>query len=688
MEEELDQYPEFLENADILDNQYKIIHTIGEGRYAKVKIGIEIATSIKYAFKIIRRKSIDTNSELTQNQQQEQKVENFISEVSILSKLYHKNIIQIKNVELKGQLKKPDGRVFEVMYYVMKLADMGELFQIIDVTSNFSEKTARYYFQQLISGIELIHSRSIAHRDIKPENIVIDKKFNLKICDFGFSCEMTDSQNNKKVFDSNISVGSPEYNPPEISNAQYEYNSHYFADEMDLFSAGTVLFLMVMQSGPFGNSSKTDPYYQRLNRQDKSAFWKIFQCNYDPSQEFKNLIEKMLAEDPDHRLTLEQIKQHEWYNGIIPTQEELESEMKERKKQLIKVKNEEIQSKRQKLIQKIRRMKLQNNCTSNNSNDNYTNSTNYEYIKEKFKSTIDDINQELKRNLTIKKKMSKGVIDKFQKPKVKDFNKQQKQQEEAKLKNLEKENQKLMEIASGSSQASDKSKRNYKQQKNKKNSNSFSSQASAGSAGFVEFNDNIHKKLQVDQKNVNFRNQDQQITEQQAQESVEKQYNGYSQENQTHIEKEEIKQQLSNQYKDIIIQHLNEKISQVHIDTENNDLKNQSDIFINQQDNLEKIHKNSFNYELNYHNSDIDANVQINNDDDTNNNCNDQNDNNLQKNKQASQDYYCQNCGYRETTRKKNCRCTYNGKNTHYRNSMNNDSYTRRFNPKDPDDQF
>jgi len=73
-----------------------------------------------------------------------------------------------------------------------------------------------------------MHRYSFGHRDIKTENILIDNKFNLKICDFGFACKMTDEHDGIKIFDSNELVGSPEYNPPEITNI--EKYGNYKAD--------------------------------------------------------------------------------------------------------------------------------------------------------------------------------------------------------------------------------------------------------------------------------------------------------------------------------------------------------------------------------------------------------------------------------------------------------------------------
>jgi len=41
----------------------------------------------------------------------------------------------------------------------------------------------------------MLHDCAIGHRDIKPENLLIDHKFRLKICDFGYSCKTLDNYN-------------------------------------------------------------------------------------------------------------------------------------------------------------------------------------------------------------------------------------------------------------------------------------------------------------------------------------------------------------------------------------------------------------------------------------------------------------------------------------------------------------
>jgi serine/threonine protein kinase len=72
----------------------------------------------------------------------------------------------------------------------MKLAEFGELFKFIEHTDRFSERFAKGIFRQLLEGLQFLHKNGVVHRDIKPENLLIDSKFRLVICDFGFSYSM------------------------------------------------------------------------------------------------------------------------------------------------------------------------------------------------------------------------------------------------------------------------------------------------------------------------------------------------------------------------------------------------------------------------------------------------------------------------------------------------------------------
>ena len=103
-------------------------------------------------------------------------IKNIEREVKLQRQLEHPNIIH-----LYGSLNTREN----MMYLLLEYAENNNLFHYIQ-KNNVDEKNIHRLFFQTLQGIEYIHKKNIMHRDLKPENILLDKKFNAKICDFGW----------------------------------------------------------------------------------------------------------------------------------------------------------------------------------------------------------------------------------------------------------------------------------------------------------------------------------------------------------------------------------------------------------------------------------------------------------------------------------------------------------------------
>ena len=88
----------------------------------------------------------------------------------------------------RSDVKKANGTSYGVVCVIVQdVAESGELFYFVKNSGYFSEANARYFFKQIIDGLEYLHKQGLAHRDIKPDNILLDSEFNIKIADFGFA---------------------------------------------------------------------------------------------------------------------------------------------------------------------------------------------------------------------------------------------------------------------------------------------------------------------------------------------------------------------------------------------------------------------------------------------------------------------------------------------------------------------
>lgn len=129
--------------------KYELGRSLGEGTFGKVKHAIDTETNEAVAIKILDKEKI-----------QKQNMGNQIKkEISIMKMVTHNNIVHMIEV-LASKTK---------IFIVLELVTGGELFDKIVQVGKLNDEQARFYFQQLIDGVEYCHKLGICHRDLKPE---------------------------------------------------------------------------------------------------------------------------------------------------------------------------------------------------------------------------------------------------------------------------------------------------------------------------------------------------------------------------------------------------------------------------------------------------------------------------------------------------------------------------------------
>ncbi|KAE8452897.1 ATP binding protein [Mollisiaceae sp. DMI_Dod_QoI] len=257
---------------------YHIIRTLGEGSFGKVKLATHRVTNQQVALKIIARKKLISRDMAGRVER----------EIEYLQLLRHPHIIKLYTV-IKTPLE-----IIMVLEYAG-----GELFDYIVQNGKMKEDEARRFFQQIICAVEYCHRHKIVHRDLKPENLLLDDNLNVKIADFGLSNIMTDGNFLK------TSCGSPNYAAPEVINGKL-----YAGPEVDVWSCGVILYVLLVGRLPFDDEHIP------------SLFAKIAKGHYVVpnymSSGASSLIKKMLAVNPVHRATIEDIRMDPWFVKNLP----------------------------------------------------------------------------------------------------------------------------------------------------------------------------------------------------------------------------------------------------------------------------------------------------------------------------------------------------------------------------------
>jgi len=308
-----------------IDNYY-MHDTLGEGGYARVKLGTHVDTGEKVALKVLIKKHLKT--ETTEFRQVKREIE-------ALSLLKHPNILRMHSVNWDAKYPKKDGTFQDVLLIVLELAEGGELFDFLSYTGCFNEKIARTYFHQLMDGLNECHSLKIAHRDLKPENVLLDGKFVLKIADFGFA-HMSKSDGRHVM---STECGTRGYMAPEVLAGRA------YDESADIFSAGVILFIMLAGFPPFQFATKQDWWFNKLSTNKHALFWKAHERSAAFSDAAEDLMNRILCEDPSKRIKISEIMEHDWYNGQVLSNEDLYTDLSERKRKVDEERKREKEAK-------------------------------------------------------------------------------------------------------------------------------------------------------------------------------------------------------------------------------------------------------------------------------------------------------------------------------------------------------
>ncbi|XP_029171182.1 peripheral plasma membrane protein CASK isoform X7 [Nylanderia fulva] len=298
----------------LFDDVYELCEIIGKGPFSVVRKCIHRQTGQIFAVKIVDVAKFTSSPGLS--------TADLKREATICHMLKHPHIVELlETYSSEGML-----------YMVFEYMDGSDLcFEVVRrATSGFvySEAVASHYMRQILEALRYCHENDIIHRDLKPQCALLAGKENsapVKLRGFGVAVQLPTSQSN------GVGLISPSCNFPfeDLTDAEDSLVSdtednigrvgcpHFMAPEViqrrqygkpgDVWSAGVLLHVLLTGTLPFvGSRDRLREAICRGRVQMETPLW-------DPiSEPAKDLIQRMLTTDVNHRITIQEVLNHKW----------------------------------------------------------------------------------------------------------------------------------------------------------------------------------------------------------------------------------------------------------------------------------------------------------------------------------------------------------------------------------------
>jgi serine/threonine-protein kinase len=184
-----------------------------------------------------------------------------------MASLQQENIINVHDFIKFG------GTMFIVMEYVEGV----DLYDILDGSRGLPIEVSAIITLQVARALNHAHFRGIIHRDIKPANVMISKRGDVKLMDFGIAHDETLTD----LTETGTGLGTPSYMSPE------QILGDRLDARTDIWSLGVVFYQMLTGQKPFVEDS------------ERSVLQKIRLDRYTPARRrnpgVPRIVERILA---------------------------------------------------------------------------------------------------------------------------------------------------------------------------------------------------------------------------------------------------------------------------------------------------------------------------------------------------------------------------------------------------------
>jgi serine/threonine protein kinase len=243
---------------------YRLLSLLGRGGFAEVYLGEHVYLKTRAAVKLLQTRLSGSED-----------MEGFLKEAQTVASLSHPNIVRILDFGVDG----------ETPFLVMDYAPNGTLRQRHRRGEPVPLPTVTQYVKQVAEALQYAHDEKLVHRDVKPENMLVGRRNEVLLSDFGIALVAQSSryQSTQDV------VGTVAYMSPEQIQGKPRPAS-------DQYSLGVAVYEWLSGVRPFSGSF-TELCTQHMFATVPSLREKIPTL----SSEVEQVINTALTKDPKQR---------------------------------------------------------------------------------------------------------------------------------------------------------------------------------------------------------------------------------------------------------------------------------------------------------------------------------------------------------------------------------------------------
>lgn len=205
----------------------------------------------------------------------------FQSEAAAVARVNHANIVQVFAT----------GAAEGLHYIALEYVQGRNLGEYLSRKGPPELSLALSIMTQVAAGLQRASELGIIHRDIKPENILLTRRGEVKVADFGLSRMLSGDLQAINLTQTGLTMGTPLYMSPE------QVEGKQLDPRTDIYSFGVSCYHMLAGEPPF----RGDHAFEVALKHVRSEPPPLQELRPDLPAELCQLIHKMMAKDPAQR---------------------------------------------------------------------------------------------------------------------------------------------------------------------------------------------------------------------------------------------------------------------------------------------------------------------------------------------------------------------------------------------------